>query len=112
MKIGFIGMGIMGKPMAINLLSKGYDVTANTRTQEKAAAVVEKGAGYCADQKQLAEQVDVLLTMLPNGPDVEKVMLENRRQGIFRDTGTRILAKMICRFHVDVVWWQFLLSSP
>lgn len=77
MKIGFIGMGIMGKPMAINLLSKGYDVTVNTRTQEKAAAVIEKGARYCADQKQLAEQVDVLLTMLPNGPDVEKVMLEN-----------------------------------
>ena len=61
MKIGFIGMGIMGKPMAINLLNKGYDVTVNTRTQEKAAAVIEKGAGYCADQKQLAEQVDVLL---------------------------------------------------
>lgn len=77
MRIGFIGMGIMGKPMAINLLNKGYDVTVNTRTQEKAAAVIEKGAGYCADQKQLAEQVDVLLTMLPNGPDVEKVMLEN-----------------------------------
>ncbi|MBO5555538.1 MAG: NAD(P)-binding domain-containing protein, partial [Solobacterium sp.] len=34
MKIGFIGMGIMGRPMAINLLSNGYDVTVNTRTQE------------------------------------------------------------------------------
>ena len=43
---------------------------------------------------------------------LEKVMLENRRQGIFRDTGTRILAEMISRFHVDVVWRKFLLSRP
>ena len=77
MKIGFIGMGIMGKPMAVNLLNKGYDVTVNTLTPEKAQEVIDKGAKYCASQTELAEQVDVLLTMLPNGPDVEKVMLES-----------------------------------
>ncbi len=78
MKIGFIGMGIMGKPMAKNLLKAGYDVVVNTRTPEKAKEVVDCGAAYCSSQTELAEQADVLLTMLPNGPDVEKVILQGK----------------------------------
>ncbi|MCR4955808.1 MAG: 2-hydroxy-3-oxopropionate reductase [Lachnospiraceae bacterium] len=75
MKIGFIGMGIMGRPMAINLLNAGYQVSVNSRTKEKAASVIEKGATYVESQKELASDCDVLFTMLPDGPDVESVML-------------------------------------
>ncbi|MBE6015688.1 MAG: 2-hydroxy-3-oxopropionate reductase [Lachnospiraceae bacterium] len=75
MKIGFIGMGIMGKPMAINLLKAGYEVMVNTRTKDKALEVIDKGAEYFESKQDLAREADVLLTMLPDGPDVEAVML-------------------------------------
>ena len=78
MKIGFIGMGIMGRPMAVNLLKAGYDVTVNTRTIEKAESVLKCGAKYCASKETLAAESDVILTMLPDGPDVEKVLLEEK----------------------------------
>ncbi len=75
MKIGFIGLGIMGRPMADNLLKAGYDLSVNTRTREKAKALTDKGAKYVESQQELAAGCDVLMTMLPDGPDVESVML-------------------------------------
>ncbi len=77
MKIGFIGIGIMGKPMALNLIKAGCQLIVNSRTSVKAEDLVKQGAVYCSSQTKLAEQSDILLTMLPDGPDVEKVMLEN-----------------------------------
>ncbi len=74
MKIGFIGMGIMGKPMALNLLKAGYDVTVSNRNMAKCEPVVAAGAkagGYI----EVAESCDVVITMLPNGPQVKAVML-------------------------------------
>ena len=74
MKIGFIGMGIMGRPMAMNLVRAGYDVTVSNRTMAKCEPVVAMGA-KAASYSELAAQSDVVITMLPNGPEVKAVML-------------------------------------
>lgn len=74
MKIGFIGMGIMGKPMAMNLLKAGYDVMVSNRSMDKCVPLVEAGAG-AGSYAELAESCDVIITMLPNGPQVKSVML-------------------------------------
>ncbi len=74
MKIGFIGMGIMGKPMAMNLLKAGYEVMVSNRNMAKCAPVVEAGA-QSGTYTEVAESCDVVITMLPNGPEVKAVML-------------------------------------
>ncbi|MCR5088136.1 MAG: 2-hydroxy-3-oxopropionate reductase [Oscillospiraceae bacterium] len=74
MKIGFIGMGIMGKPMALNLLKAGYDVTVSNRSMAKCEPVVAAGA-KAGSYSEVAENCDVVITMLPNGPQVKSVML-------------------------------------
>lgn len=74
MKIGFIGMGIMGKPMALNLLKAGYDVTVSNRNMAKCEPVVAAGA-KSGSYIEVAESCDVVITMLPNGPQVKAVML-------------------------------------
>lgn len=74
MKIGFIGMGIMGKPMAINLVKAGYDVTVSNRNMAKCDPVVAVGA-KAGSYTEVAESCDVVITMLPNGPQVKSVML-------------------------------------
>ncbi len=74
MKIGFIGMGIMGRPMAINLVKAGYDVTVSNRSMAKCEPVVALGA-KAGSFAEVAESSDVLITMLPNGPQVKAVML-------------------------------------
>ena len=74
MKIGFIGMGIMGKPMAINLVKAGYEVYVSNRHMEACISPVEAGA-KAATYSEIAEICDVVITMLPNGPQVKEVML-------------------------------------
>ena len=74
MKIGFIGMGIMGKPMAINLVKAGYDVTVSNRNMAKCDPVVAVGA-KAGSYIEVAESSDVVITMLPNEPQVKSVML-------------------------------------
>jgi 2-hydroxy-3-oxopropionate reductase len=71
-KIGFIGLGIMGKPMAENLIEAGYDLVAYNRTREKAEEL--DGATVAETPKELAEQSDVIITMLPDSPQVEEVL--------------------------------------
>ena len=74
MKIGFIGMGIMGKPMAINLVKAGYDVMVSNRSMSKCESVMALGA-KSGSYEQVAENCDAVITMLPNGPQVKDVML-------------------------------------
>ena len=74
MKIGFIGMGIMGTPMACNLVRAGYDVMVSNRTMSKCDPVVALGAAS-GSYREVAENCDVLITMLPNSPQVKAVML-------------------------------------
>lgn len=73
MKIGLIGLGIMGKPMAKNLLKADYELVVNDRNQASIDEVVAAGASY-ATQAEIGESCDVVLTMLPNSPQVKEVM--------------------------------------
>lgn len=74
MKIGFIGLGIMGKPMAKNLLSAGYELMVNNRSRAPMDELAACGAAP-ATQQEIGAACDVVLTMLPNSPQVKEVML-------------------------------------
>jgi 2-hydroxy-3-oxopropionate reductase len=74
-RIGFIGLGIMGKPMARNLLKAGYPVVVFNRSQGAIAELVSEGASSAVSPKDVAEQTDVVITCLPDSPDVEAVVL-------------------------------------
>ncbi len=76
MKIGFIGLGIMGKPMAHNLIKAGYDLVVNNRSQAAVEELCKAGAASAATAREVAEQSDIIFTMLPNSPDVEKVVTD------------------------------------
>ena len=67
-KIGFIGLGIMGKPMAMNLLKAGYSLTVYDIVPEKIKEVVEAGAVAGTSSKDVAEKSEIIITMLPNSP--------------------------------------------
>ncbi len=74
MKIGFIGLGIMGKPMVRNLLKAGHAVWVHNRSQA-AEEELRKDGAIPASYQVLAENAQVIFTMLPNGPQVKEVML-------------------------------------
>jgi 3-hydroxyisobutyrate dehydrogenase len=74
-KIGWIGLGVMGSPMVCNLRKNGYEVFVYTRTKEKADHVLEAGAHWVEDIKNLASRVDILCTMVGYPEDVESVVL-------------------------------------
>lgn len=74
MKIGFIGLGIMGKPMVKNLLKAGYPVMVWNRSQAPIDEVVACGA-VSASKEEIGTNADVVITMVPNSPQVKEVML-------------------------------------
>jgi 2-hydroxy-3-oxopropionate reductase len=73
LKIGFIGLGIMGTPMAGHLLKAGHQLFVHTRSQVP-AAVAEAGATACPNARAVAESADIIITMVPDTPDVEAVL--------------------------------------
>jgi 2-hydroxy-3-oxopropionate reductase len=73
--IGFIGLGIMGRPMARNLLKAGYALVVHSRSKGPVEEIVKAGATAAASPKDVAAQCDLLITMLPNSPEVEQVVL-------------------------------------
>ena len=75
MKVGFIGLGIMGKPMSKNLLKAGYDLVVNDLNQAAVNELVSLGAKSAANGAEVAKECNVIITMLPNSPDVRKVAL-------------------------------------
>ncbi len=75
MKIGFIGLGIMGKPMSKNLLKAGYELVVMDRNLDTVGEIVALGATAADTPKAVAEQSDVIITMLPNSPQVKDVAL-------------------------------------
>ena len=75
MKIGFIGLGIMGSRMAANLVRGGYDLTVYNRTQAKAEALLQKGAGWAESPAAAAAEADVLITMSSEPEVVEELAL-------------------------------------
>jgi len=93
--VGFIGLGIMGRPMARNLLKAGHALIVHSRSRGPVDEIVNAGAKAATSPKEVAGQCDVLITMLPNSPDVEQVALgkdgivEGARRGlIFVDMST------------------------
>jgi 2-hydroxy-3-oxopropionate reductase len=93
-KIGFIGLGIMGKPMALNLINAGYSLTV-LKKNKAASDLVEAGANSLETNKAIAESCDVIITMLPDSPEIREVVwgedgvLEGIRRGaLFIDMST------------------------
>jgi 2-hydroxy-3-oxopropionate reductase len=77
MKIAFIGLGIMGKPMALNLLKAGHELRVFDFNKAAVEEVKAAGAVACESSVATVEGVDAVITMLPNSPHVKSVMLEN-----------------------------------
>ncbi len=74
-RIGFIGLGIMGEPMCRNLMKAGYACTVNTRTKSRAEKLLSEGAAWSDSPKDTAGRSDVIITIVTDTPDVEKVIL-------------------------------------
>ena len=74
-KIGFIGLGIMGKPMCRNLLKAGYALTVFSRTKANVDAVTAHGAAYVASPAEVAAASELVITMVPDSPQVREVVL-------------------------------------
>jgi 2-hydroxy-3-oxopropionate reductase len=74
-QVGFIGLGIMGKPMAKNLLKAGYALTVHNRSSEPAEELAAEGATIAGSAKEVAQSTEVIITMLPDSPDSELVAL-------------------------------------
>ena len=72
--IGFIGLGLMGKPMARNLLKRGYAVVAHNRSRASLDELVAAGASAVTSPADVARRAATIVTMLPDGPDVEQVL--------------------------------------
>ena len=87
-RIGFIGLGIMGRPMAKHLLDAGYDVAVWNRTPHKTDALVRAGAHPATSPKDVAARSDITITMVADTPDVRQVILgpEGVIEGVRRDS--------------------------
>jgi len=75
LKIGYIGLGLMGKSMAANILKAGYSLVVHNRSQAAVEELVSQGAQRAGNPAEVARQVDVIFTNLPDSPDVEQVAL-------------------------------------
>lgn len=75
MKIGFIGLGIMGRPMALNLIKAGYALSVYARRAESIKPLADAGAKACSSPKQVAARSDVTFVMVADTPDVQQVIL-------------------------------------
>lgn len=75
MKVGFIGLGIMGRPMSKNLIKAGYSLVVLDFNKDAVVDLVSLGAESASTPKEVAEKADVVITMLPNSPHVKTVTL-------------------------------------
>jgi 2-hydroxy-3-oxopropionate reductase len=74
-RIGFIGTGIMGEPMARNLLRAGYPLTVHNRTKAKANELLAAGAAWASSPAEAARSSDIVITCVPDTPDVREILL-------------------------------------
>src|SRR5947208_2502366 len=89
--VGFIGLGIMGKPMARNLLNAGYPLIVHNRSRAAVDELSKEGAQAAPHSQEIAERSEIIITMLPDSPDVELVYAGEH--GIFSDvkSGTLLI---------------------
>ncbi len=74
-QLGFIGLGAMGAPMALNLIKKGYRLTVYDVMEERTAIATKEGASAAASCKEVAERSEIIITMLPSSPHVKEAVL-------------------------------------
>ena len=74
MKVGFVGIGIMGEPMARNLMRSGHELTVHNRSRKRAERLAEEGATLVQTPREVAENSEITITMLPTPPDIKKVV--------------------------------------
>lgn len=91
MKIGFIGVGVMGGPMVLNLMKKGFDVSIYTRTKSKAVGVIAAGAHWCDTIADCAAGRDVVITIVGYPKDVEEVYFSEKGILNSADKGTVLI---------------------
>lgn len=91
MKIGFIGVGVMGGPMVLNLMKKGFDVSIYTRTKSKAEGVIAAGAHWCDTIADCAAGRDVVITIVGYPKDVEEVYFSEKGILNSADKGTVLI---------------------
>lgn len=86
--IGFIGLGIMGGPMALNLLKGGHRLLLYSRSGVKVKALLDGGGAECASPAEVTKEAEFIITMLPNTPDVETVLFgaKSVAEGIASDS--------------------------
>ena len=77
LKLGFVGLGIMGAPMAGHLVAAGHTVYVNTRSKVP-EAIAKSAAIQCASPAEVAEKADIIFTMVPDTPDVERVLFGDK----------------------------------
>ena len=70
--IGFIGLGIMGRPMARNLLKAGYSMTVYNRRADPVEELAREGASVASSSKEVAQRTEIIITMLPDSSDSER----------------------------------------
>lgn len=75
MKVGFVGLGIMGRPMALNLRKAGHSLWVHGRRPATMQPLIDAGASACASPKEVAAQADIVFVMVSDTPDVEQVIL-------------------------------------
>lgn len=114
-RIGFIGLGVMGKPMAARLLDAGKDLIVVSRANQSTAELISRGALEAATPAEVAAKSDVVITMLPDTPDVEDVVVRGGvldalpRGGLFIDMSTvapqlaRTIASAAAERHIDAL---------
>jgi 3-hydroxyisobutyrate dehydrogenase len=99
--IGWIGTGIMGRPMALNLIKKGFRLNVYNRTPEKAQEVIEAGGVPKVSPREVAETSDIIITIVTDTPDVQAMP-----HGIFR---------RVCRMRAWTCWtplFRAVKSAP
>jgi 2-hydroxy-3-oxopropionate reductase len=105
--IGFVGLGVMGKPMARNLLKAGYLVVAHNRSRGAVDELSKEGAQSATSSKEVAERSEIVITMLPDSPDVELVyasdegILAGAKPGILLIDMSTISPAVACKLAGD-----------
>lgn len=91
MQVGFIGLGIMGKPMAKNLLKAGYKLKVYDITRASVEELGALGAQMCSSIGEAAQSCDIIITMLPNSPQVKQVVLDKEGVIEYAKPGTLVV---------------------
>lgn len=89
-KVGFIGLGLMGNPMAFNILKKGFTLSVYNRSQKRLQPFKKEGVAIATTPKELADSVDVIITMITGPKDVEEIYLG--KDGVGKTTNKKLIA--------------------